>query len=169
VAVCLLPNLVMRPLLLAVVVLSLSPAFADEKTPKKQSKPVAVEKTEKLEKTPVLSELARQLLRRRMERHGRDLNQLATGVVMLRREVVLAIAQTISSEPRITRPLPDTRDELNSALPERFFVLQDEVRERAKALAEAAKNRDDAAVAEAYGRTIQTCVTCHVSFLTPTE
>ncbi|MER2565640.1 MAG: cytochrome c [Myxococcaceae bacterium] len=155
----------MRPLLLTVVVLSLSPAFADEKVPKKEPKPVAA----KSEKQPALSELARQLLRRRMERHGRDLNQLATGVVLLRREVVLAIAQTISTEPRITRPLPDTRDELNGALPERFFVLQDEVRERAKALAEAARSRDDAAVAEAYSRTIQTCVACHVSFLSPTE
>lgn len=165
-AVGLLQKQRMRPLLLTVVVLSLSPAFADEKVPKKEPKPVTVEKSDK---QPVLNELARQLLRRRMERHGRDLNQLATGVVLLRREVVVAIAQTISTEPRITRPLPDTRDELNGALPERFFVLQDEVRERAKALAEAAKNRDDAAVAEAYARTIQTCVACHVSFLTPTE
>lgn len=164
-AVGLLQKRHMRPLLLTVVVLSLSPAFADEKLPKKEPKPVAA----KSEKQPVLNELARQLLRRRMERHGRDLNQLATGVVLLRREVVLAIAQTISTEPRITRPLPDTRDELNGALPERFFVLQDEVRERAKALAEAAKSRDDAAVAEAYGRTIQTCVACHVSFLSPPE
>lgn len=164
-AVGLLQKRHMRPLLLTVVVLSLSPAFADEKVPKKEPKPVAA----KSEKQPVLNELARQLLRRRMERHGRDLNQLATGVVLLRREVVLAIAQTISTEPRITRPLPDTRDELNGALPERFFVLQDEVRERAKALAEAAKSRDDAAVAEAYGRTIQTCVACHVSFLSPPE
>lgn len=167
-AVTLLPKQLMRPILLAVVLLSLSPAFADEKTPKKDPKPVA-EKNEKREKPPVLSELARQLLRRRMERHGRDLHQLATGVVLLRREVVIALAQTISTEPRITRPLPDTRDELNSALPERFFVLQDEVRERAKALAEAAKSRDDAAVADAYGRTIQTCVACHVSFLPPAE
>lgn len=166
VAVSLLPKTLMRPLILAVVVLSLSPALADEKSPRKERKP-PVEKVEKA--PPILNELARQLLRRRMERHGRDLNQLTNGVVLLRRDVVLAIAQTISSEPRITRPLPDTRDELNSALPERFFVLQDELRERAKALAEAAKNRDDGAVAEAYGRTIQTCVTCHVSFLTPTE
>lgn len=168
-AVSLLPKTLMRPLMLAVVVLSLSPALADEKSPRKEPK-APVEKVEKSEKAPpILNELARQLLRRRMERHGRDLNQLTNGVVLLRRDVVLAIAQTISSEPRITRPLPDTRDELNSALPERFFVLQDELRERAKALAEAAKNRDDAAVAEAYGRTIQTCVSCHVSFLTPTE
>lgn len=166
-AVCLLPKAVMRPLLLTVVVLSLSPALADEKSPKKEPKTEKIDKVEKA--PPVLNELARQLLRRRMERHGRDLNQLSSGVVLLRREVVLAVAQTISSEPRITRPLPDSRDELNGALPERFFVLQDEVRERAKALTEAAKNRDDAAVAEAYGRTIQTCVACHVSFLTPTE
>jgi cytochrome c553 len=146
----------MRRLLAMVVVLCLSAAIADEKKPAPPPKK---------DEAPQLSELARQLLRRRMERHGRDLNQLASAVVLLKRDVVAANAQAIVSEPRIVRPLPDARDELNSALPERFFVLQDELRERAKALADTTRAADDKALAESYGRMITTCVACHALFL----
>ena len=72
-----------------------------------------------------LPPLARQLLRKRMERHGRDLSRLVLAVTVLQRDVVKSIAGDIATEPRISRPLAEGRDDLNAALPERFFVLQD--------------------------------------------
>lgn len=100
-----------------------------------------------------------------MERHGKDMSHLMTGVVLLKREVVEPLAQSLAGEPRITRPLPDSRDDLNAALPERFFVLQDELRERARSLAEAARTKDDKQLGEAFGRLTQTCIACHSAFL----
>ena len=122
----------MRPLVSVVLVLLALCAAADEKKPKPAPSPPVVAKEpardDTLGRPDYLSDLARQILRRRMERHGRDMLHLMTGVVLLRREVVQTIAQELAREPRITRPLPDARDELNSALPEKFFLLQDELR-----------------------------------------
>ena len=114
-----------------------------------------------------LSELARAMLSRRMARHGRDLTVLVNAVVLLQRGVVAQIATGIAVEPRIVRPLPGDMDELNSALPERFFALQDELRDRAKDVADAARNRDDARLAESFGRLTETCVACHSAYLEP--
>ncbi len=130
-------------------------------------KPSAEVVAEAPTKAPALSELARQLLRRRMERHGKDLSQLIMAVVLLRREVVEPLAQNVAAEPRIVRPLPGDRDELNAALPERFFVLQDELRARAKELADASKTKKDKELAEALARMTQVCVSCHSAFLEP--
>jgi hypothetical protein len=44
-------------------------------------------------------------------------------------------------------------------------VLQDESRSRAKQVAEAAGKGDDRALAESFGRLMQTCVECHSAFL----
>ncbi len=162
----------MRPLVPALVVLLAFSAAADDKKARPPPKPPAVAKEParddpSLGRPDYLSDLARQILRRRMERHGRDMIHLMTGVVLLRREVVQTIAQEIAREPRITRPLPDSRDELNSALPEKFFVLQDELRDRAKALEASAKGTNDKEFGESFGRLTQTCIACHSAFLAP--
>jgi hypothetical protein len=114
-----------------------------------------------------LPELARQALRNRMGRHGKDLSLLVHSVVMLQRDLVVDLAHTIATEPRLVRPLPDGRDELNAVLPERFFVLQDELRERAQALSEAARGHDDAELGRRFGLMTQTCVACHSTFFLP--
>jgi hypothetical protein len=116
---------------------------------------------------PALPELARQLLRRRMERHGKDAPVLWTAVTLLQRDVVAELATNIASEPRLVRPTFGHTDELNTQLPERFFVLQDVVRDRAKALAQAARGGSDEELAQAFGRLAETCVACHSAFLVP--
>lgn len=138
---------------------------ADEKKPPAKAPPPKAEPG--LARPDYLSDLARQILRRRMDRHGRDMHQLTNSVVLLRRDVARVLAEGIATEPRIVRPLPDSRDELNTALPERFFVLQDELRDRAKSLAEAAKKGTDRELGEAFARMMQTCVACHSAFLNP--
>ena len=155
---------------LVTVLLSLSlAAHADEKKPdeKKPAQKAPPKEEPALGRPDYLSDLARQILRRRMDRHGRDMHQLTTSVVLLRRDVARSLAEGIAGEPRIVRPLPDSRDELNTALPERFFVLQDELRERAKSLAEAAKKGTDRELGESFSRMMQTCVACHSAFLNP--
>jgi hypothetical protein len=158
----------MRALLMVLLAVSLA-VHADEKKPdeKKPAQKAPAKEEPGLGRPDYLSELARQILRRRMDRHGRDLHQLTTSVVLLRRDVARTLAEAIATEPRIVRPLPDSRDELNTALPERFFVLQDELRERAKSLAEAAKKGSDRELGETFSRMMQTCVACHSAFLNP--
>jgi hypothetical protein len=112
-----------------------------------------------------LPESARGLLRQKMERHGQDAKDLMFGVTLLQYDMARAAAQSISSEPRLVRPIAGGEDDLNALLPERFFVLQDEARTRAKAIAAAAEKRDNKALAESYGRLMETCVSCHAAYL----
>ncbi|OJH38438.1 cytochrome c [Cystobacter ferrugineus] len=118
-----------------------------------------------LGKPDYLPEQARSLLRQKMERHGQDARDLMYGVTLLQYDVARAAAKHISAEPRIIRPLPGGEADLNALLPERFFVLQDEARLRARAVSEAAEKRDDKALAESYGRLVETCVACHSTYL----
>jgi hypothetical protein len=112
-----------------------------------------------------LPETARALLRKKMERHGQDARDLMFGVTLLQYDMARTAAQRISAEPRLVRPIAGGEDDLNALLPERFFVLQDEARLRAQAVATAAEKRDDKALGESYGRLMETCVACHSAYL----
>jgi hypothetical protein len=112
-----------------------------------------------------LPESARGLLRKKMERHGEDARDLMFGVTLLQYDMARAAAQRISAEPRFVRPIAGGEGDLNALLPERFFVLQDEARLRAQAIATAAEKRDHKALAESYGKLMETCVSCHAAYL----
>lgn len=112
-----------------------------------------------------IPETARALLRKKMERHGQDARDLMFAVTLLQYGAAKDSAQRISSEPRLVRPIAGGEDDLNALLPERFFVLQDEARSRAQAVATAAEKKDDKALADSYGRLVETCVSCHSSYL----
>lgn len=122
-------------------------------------------KTQGLPTPDYIPESARALLRKKMERHGQDARELMFGVTLLQYDVAKAAAQRISSEPRLVRPIAGGEDDLNALLPERFFVLQDESRTRAQAVATAAEKKDDKALADSYGRLVETCVACHSAYL----
>ena len=77
----------------------------------------------------------------------------------------MSVASRIASEPRLVRPIVGGEYDLNAALPETFFVLQDEARLRAQALGEASRAQDDVALAKAFGRLTETCVACHSAYL----
>ena len=66
----------------------------------------------------------------------------------------------------LARPLTGDATELASALPEKFFLYQDDLRLEAKTLAEAAGRQHAFDVAESYGRLSQVCVRCHASYRT---
>jgi hypothetical protein len=112
-----------------------------------------------------LSPLARQVLRKRMHRHGEDMMHLLMAVTLLQRERARGLATDIANEPRLTRPIAGGEDDVNAALPEQLFVLQDELRMRAKQVAEAAGKTSDTELARALGRVTETCVACHSAFL----
>jgi hypothetical protein len=121
--------------------------------------------TGRLAEPEYLSPLARQLLKKKMRRHGSDMTQLFLSSTLLQHEKARVLATDIANEARISRPIAGGEDDLNAALPERFFVLQDEVRSRAKDVAEAARAADNKLLAERFGRLMQTCVECHSAFL----
>lgn len=156
----------MRALTRALVaLLCLAPLAGDAGEPKKAPAPPAVRKG--LEAPGYLTPLARGILKRRMGRHGRDMLALTQAVIFLDRETTQRLAQVIAEEPRLTRPIAGGADDLNTALPERFFVLQDELRSRAKALVEVSRTKDDASLAARFGELTQTCVSCHSTYLEP--
>lgn len=111
-----------------------------------------------------LSDLARKVLHRRMGRHGGDVAELTTAVVLLRYEVAADAAPRIANEPRLVRPVVGGEDDLNAAIPERFFVLQDQLRDKAQRLAIQARQQSPAEMADGFGQLTGTCVSCHASF-----
>ncbi|MBL8911740.1 MAG: cytochrome c [Archangium sp.] len=114
-----------------------------------------------------LNATARGLLKRRMERHGKDMLRLVNSVLMLERAEAKRIATEVAEEPRLTRPIAGGEDDLNTSLPERFFVLQDDLRVKAKAVAEVAGKGDDVSLAARTGEMMQVCVSCHSTYLEP--
>ena len=116
-----------------------------------------------------LPDLARAFLRQKMHNHGRDMLGLVQGVTLLRYENTRLLATRIASEPRLVRPIAGGDNDLNAALPEQLFVLQDELRNQARNLAEAARKEDDAELARAFARVTETCVACHSAYLKPRE
>ncbi|MFT3843049.1 MAG: hypothetical protein QM723_39030 [Myxococcaceae bacterium] len=141
----------------------------DAGTPAKAAKPPAKVAPVKRELTPpsYLPEMAREYLHRRMERHGRDMQELMFSVVLLTREVARDCATRIATEPRLARPEQSDEDTLNRALPPRFFVLQDELRDRAKKVADAATTGTDQQLGAAYAKLTETCIACHSVYLNP--
>ena len=64
----------------------------------------------------------------------------------------------------LSRPITGDATELNAALPEKFFVRQDELKASARVLEGAAQGLDPNAVATAYGRLSEACVRCHADY-----
>jgi hypothetical protein len=99
------------------------------------------------------------VIRGKMGRHDAQMKALLTRVVLLDDDGIARAAGEIFDEPALARPV--TGDELNGVLPERFFVLQDELRRRAKQLVVASNRHDRAAVAVEFAALSKTCLDCH--------
>lgn len=152
------------------LVLVVTPAFAGEPAPRppKVAKKVAPPEPRKaLEAPSYLSPIARQLLKQRMQRHGGDTLALVQSVLFLDHATTQRLAAELAAEPRLTRPIAGGADDINAALPERFFVLQDELRSRALDLAAATQKPGTPDLAKRLGELTQTCVACHTTYLEP--
>ena len=124
----------------------------------------ALSPPERLRPAEPLSEVARALLRERMASHTRDMGELVSDIMVLRYDQIRAGAQRIAADANFSRPLSADASELNSALPEKFFLYQDDLRLEARTLAEAAARQHPFDVADSYGRLSQVCVRCHATY-----
>jgi hypothetical protein len=106
---------------------------------------------------------AREVLRGRMQRHADLMRSLVSNVILLDDDAAARAAGAIYDEPTLARPLAG--DELNGLLPERFFVLQDDLKSRARALVEVLARHDRRAVAAQLGALTTSCVECHDAYL----
>jgi len=96
----------------------------------------------------------------RMKRHGAELIELTHAVTLIDRKAIAETADRIRLDTALTLKadggvVKDTR----------FQQLDQQLRERVTELATAARKYDDTALAPAFGRTMETCVRCHVSYL----
>jgi hypothetical protein len=107
----------------------------------------------------------RETLRSSMDRHGEELTFLLADVVLLQYEQAEQLAEMLANEPKLGRPVPGDTESLNALLPESFFLHQSQLGERAKLLAKAAREKDDAGLVKAFGALAETCVGCHSSYL----
>ena len=85
---------------------------------------------EELAVSPAIPPAALQAVRSKMARHDVQMRALLSRVVLLDDDGVARTAGEIFDEPALARPIGG--DELNGLLPERFFVLQDELKARAR-------------------------------------
>jgi cytochrome c556 len=113
-----------------------------------------------------LSDAARALLKERMASHAKDMSELVSDIMLLHYDRIRDGAQRIAGEASLSRPLTNDATELNSALPPKFFLYQDNLRLEARTLAEAAGRQHAFDVADSYGRLSQVCVRCHATYRT---
>jgi hypothetical protein len=104
-----------------------------------------------------------QVVKTKMARHEGQMRELVSHVVLLDDDGVARAAGAIFDEPSLARPLGG--DELNNALPERFFTLQDDLRQAARRLVIASQKRDHTAMADDFAALSRTCVACHEVYL----
>lgn len=118
---------------------------------------------EELPTSAAIPPAVRQVVRSKMARHDVQMRALLSRVVLLDDDGVARAAGEIFDEPALARPIAG--DELNGLLPERFFVLQDELKAGARRLVVASQKRDHTAIAEEFGALARSCVSCHQAFL----
>jgi hypothetical protein len=105
----------------------------------------------------------RDVVRTKMGQHELQMRELMTRVVVMDDDGIARAAGAVFDEPSLARPI--TGDELNSVLPERFFVLQDEMRMRARQLVIASGHHDRAAVTDQFAALTRVCLACHDAYL----
>ena len=124
----------------------------------------AVSPPERLAPPDDLPGPVRAILSHRMASHARDMGALMSAVMILDYPQAQTRATAIVEDVSLARPLTGDATELNSALPEKFFAFQDQLRAAATALASAAADKSAFAVADAYGHVSETCVKCHAVY-----
>jgi len=105
----------------------------------------------------------RAAIRSKMLRHREQMQALVSRVVLMDGDGVARVAGEIFDEPALARPI--VGDELNGFLPERFFVLQDDMRARARRLVIATQPGTQQALADEFAGLAKTCIACHQLYL----
>jgi len=111
-----------------------------------------------------LSPIARALLKERMAAHAQGMSELVSAILLPEYPQIAERSDRLAADVSLSRPLSNDATELNAAIPERFFVRQDDMRDAARVLAAAARSANPSKVANAYGRLAETCVRCHADY-----
>jgi hypothetical protein len=117
-----------------------------------------------LERSEPFPQAVRAALKRTMLEHGNNMETLLWGSLMLDYDLISSVSRLIVDQPKLSRPGAD-RTTLNAYLPSRFFELQERLHSTARDLDQAARSKDDEAIARNYGRLAETCVSCHSLYL----
>ncbi len=139
---------------------------ARNQPPQQRELAQAIAPPQRLRPPDPFPEVAREILKTRMAFHARDMSALVSDIMLLRYDEIRAGAERIAADASLSRPLANDASELNSALPEKFFLYQDDPRLEARTLAEAAARKQPFDVADSYGRLSQVCVRCHAAYRT---
>jgi acyl-CoA synthetase (NDP forming) len=107
---------------------------------------------------------ARSVLKSRMVYHARDMHALMSAIMVLDYPTIHGEALAIADNANLSRPLSGDATELNSLLPETFFLYQDQLRHDARTLAAAADQLNPFDTAASYGRLSESCVRCHAVY-----
>jgi hypothetical protein len=110
---------------------------------------------------------AREMLSARMDRHGEEMMFLFMSVMTLNHADSELLAEQVAAEPQLGRPSPGEKGTISALLPARFFTLQEQLVQRAHAVAAAARSNDNGRIVRAYGQLAETCVSCHSVYLNP--
>ncbi len=111
-----------------------------------------------------LSNQAKAILHDRMSSHAEDMSDLVSAIMLLEYSRIIGRADKIADDVNLSRPLSHDASELNSGLPEKFFVRQDDLKAAARELGAAGRSANPYKVAAAYGHVSETCVRCHADF-----
>ena len=148
----------------AVAVSACASPTAETQPPQQAQLAQAIAAPERVGPPEPLSPAARQILKTRMASHARDMGDLVSAIMALDYERIAQRGDAVASDVNLSRPISHDATELNAALPEKFFVRQDELRARARALSAAARARDPDRVAAEYGHLSAGCVRCHADY-----
>jgi cytochrome c556 len=111
-----------------------------------------------------LAPAARAILKERMASHARDMGELVSAIMLLKYPEIAERADTIAADVNLSRPVTGDATELNSSLPEKFFVRQDDLKAASRVLGTSARDLNPYQVANAYGRLSEACVRCHADY-----
>jgi hypothetical protein len=112
----------------------------------------AISTPERQDPPEPLSPAARVILKERMASHTRDMGELVSAIMLLKYPEIAQRADAIAADVNLSRPVTGDATELNSSLPEKFFVRQDDLKAAARVLGGSARNLSPYQVANAYGR-----------------
>lgn len=139
-------------------------ACAAPQPPQQRQFAQAVAPTSRLEPRESMPLAARAVLKSRMVDHARDMRELMSAIMILDYPAIHGEALAIADNSNLSRPLTADATELNSQLPETFFLYQDQVRKDARTLAAAADQLNSFDIATSYGRLSESCVRCHAAY-----
>jgi len=112
-----------------------------------------------------LPEEVRDALDARMYRHGTQMTNLTLYVLLLQYGLVEELAKQLADEPTLGRPAKGEAGTLNAMLPDAFFAHQEDLRQSARRLQSAAKDRDQQGLATSFGEVARSCIGCHGAYL----